>query len=114
MMSTVVDHADKEEHPSRGDSVSDHLEHGAIHSPFPVLGPGAPDGDTENDVAHVRDRTISDKLLEIGLSHGGKSAVDNVDHTKDCQAVREILGRPGTNRVGDPQDAVATQLEQDA
>ena len=89
MVGPVVDHADQKEHAGRADAVGDHLEHRPVHAPRPVLRPAPrPDRDAEDDVAHVADRAVGDQLLEVGLGHGGKGAVDDVDHAEDAQDTR--------------------------
>ena len=43
MVGPVVDDPDQEEHAGRANAVGDHLEHGAVDAPGPILRPGAAD-----------------------------------------------------------------------
>ncbi len=91
--------------------MGDHLEHGAVHGPLPVL---RLVGDAEDDVAHVADRAVGDQLLEVGLGHRREGAVDDIDDPEQRHPQGQLLRRPRTYRIGDADDAVGAELEEDA
>ena len=84
------------------------------HDQYCGLRAGGPDRDAQDDVAHVADRAVGDQLLEVGLGHGREGAVDDVDDAEQRHAPGQDLGGPGTDRVGDAEDAVAAHLQQHA
>src|SRR5882757_7120535 len=109
-MDTVVHDADEKEHAGRTDTVSDHLEHGAVHAHLPILRivVGArgctPHTEAEHDVAHVAHGAVSNHPLEVGLSHGGESTVDHAHDADGTHKVRQLIAGRRTNRVADAQD----------
>ncbi len=84
------------------------------HDQYVRVRPRRPDGDAQDDVAHVADRAVGHQLLEVGLGHGREGAVDDVDDAEQGHPAGQLLGRPRTDRIGDADDAVAAQLQQHA
>ena len=116
----VIEHADHEEHAGRRDAVGQHLEHRAVDPLGPgvpaelVAGDGAPHAQSEHHVAHVAHRTVGHHPLEVLLGERREGAVDHGDHAEPAHQPGERQAGPRADRVADPEDAVATELEQHA
>ena len=104
----VVEEADEEEEGARRDAVVQHLVDGADEPD------GRERGDAEHHEAEVRDRRVGDELLEVGLHERDERPVDDPDHGEDADRRRELHRRVREERDGDPQEAVAAHLQQDA
>ena len=122
VLSPVIDDADQEEHADRRDPVGQHHVHGPV-DPIGVItrvklgavgGENAHDRHSQCHIAHVTDRTVSDQLLEIGLGHRHQGAVKDAENTENRDPYRPVIGTRRSQRPGQPDQAVAADLEQDA
>ncbi len=104
----VVKHADEQEEPAGGDTVSEHLEDRALH------GNNMEGEDAENDEAQVADARISDEFFEVWLDKSDQRAVNNADDRKDgdcgCEPARSI----GEERQAEADHAVGAHFQQHA
>ncbi len=87
-----------------GNHLHDHALHGLL-----VAGV-----DADDDEAHVADRGVGNQALDVGLSKGDHTRVDDADHTQPHRDRRERHAGLREERQGEAQHAEGRSLEQDA
>ena len=109
VMGPVIDHADQQEHHGARHAVVEHLKRRAVD---PVVGHR---GEAEQHVAHVADGGIGDQALEVFLRQRAEGPIHDIDHSKNRQQGDEEIARGGIgkHRVADPEETVASHLQQD-
>ena len=116
----VVKHSHHEKHAGRRDAVSQHLEHRPVYSLGPripaelIARNRAPYAEAEHHVAHVAHRTVGHHPLEVFLGERGERAVHHRHHAEPTHEPSKREAGTRADRIADPQDAVAAELEEHA
>ena len=107
-MHAVVDNADTEEQCARYDAVGHHLEHATSNAL------GRSRENPHRDEAHMRNRGISNQLLDVFLHQGHQGGVDDGDDREREDQRREIMRGQREHRKRETQEAVTAHLQKDS
>src|ERR1017187_7074730 len=107
-MPPLVKHSHQHEEGTGGYAVAEHLIDGA----FDGLGPEGKN--SQHAESQVGDGGVSYQLLQIGLNHGDKCAVDDADDGQDANDGSKLLRCNGEKWQAKSQHAVGPHLQQNS